>query len=136
MLSFVQEALWRGWENVVGRPDGPMNVRLIMQPAMAIILAIRAGLRDARDGEPPYLWTILSNRDRRRGLLRQGWKDVRNLFIVALALDSIYQVIVHSMIYPLELLLTATVLALMPYAAVRGLVTRVARRRHVRERAR
>jgi hypothetical protein len=129
MLSFVQEALVRGWENVIGRPDGPMNFRLIMQPAMALFLAVRAGLRDARDGQPPYLWTILSNRDRRRGLLRQGWKDVRNLFIVALALDSIYQVIVHSMIYPLELLLTATMLALVPYALLRGLVTRIARQR-------
>jgi hypothetical protein len=129
MLSFVQEALVRGWENVIGRPDGPMNFRLIMQPAMALFLAVRAGLRDARDGQPPYLWTILSNRDRRRELLRQGWKDVRNLFIVALALDSIYQVIVHSMIYPLELLLTATMLALVPYALLRGLVTRIARQR-------
>lgn len=129
MLSFVQEALVRGWENVVGRPDGPMSFRLIMQPAMAIFLAVRSGLRDARDGQPPFLWAVLSNRDRRPDLLRHGWKDVRNLFFMALALDAIYQVIVHSMIYPLELLLTATTLALVPYAAVRGLVTRVARRR-------
>lgn len=129
MLSFVQEALVRGWENVVGRPDGPMNFRLVMQPAMAIILAVRAGLRDAREGQPPFLWAILSNRDRRPRLLRHGWNDVRNLFFVALALDVIYQVVVHSMVYPLELLLTATVLALVPYAATRGLVTRVAARR-------
>lgn len=129
MLSFVQEALVRGWENVVGRPDGPMSFRLIMQPAMAIVLAVRSGLRDAREGQPPFLWTILSKRDRRPHLLRHGWNDVRNLFFVAIALDAIYQVIVHSMVYPLELLLTATVLALVPYFAVRGLVTRVARRR-------
>jgi hypothetical protein len=129
MLSFVQEALARGWENIVGRPDGPMNFRLIMQPAMAIFLAVRSGLRDAHRGEPPFLWTVLSNRSRRAELLRHAWKDVRNLFIVALLLDSIYQLILHRGIYPLELLLTATVLALVPYAVVRGLVTRVARRR-------
>jgi hypothetical protein len=61
--------------------------------------------------------------------MRQGWKDVGNVFLVALVLDSIYQVMVHSGIYALELLLTATILALVPYAIVRGLVTRLARRR-------
>jgi hypothetical protein len=129
MLSWVLEALVRGWENVLGRPDGPMSFRLVMQPAMAIFLAVRAGLQDARSGQPPFLWTVLSNRDRRTELLRHGWKDVRNLFLVALVLDAVYQVVVHSTIYPLELLVTATVLALVPYSAVRGLVTRIARRR-------
>jgi hypothetical protein len=124
----VEEALRRGWEDLVGRPGGPMSVRLILQPAVAIILAIRAGMRDARDGQPPFLWVVWSNQGRRRELIRQGWKDVRNVFILAIVLDSIYQVIVHSGIYALELLLTATILALVPYVIVRGLVTRLARR--------
>lgn len=105
-----------------------MSFRLILQPAVAIILAIRAGMRDARDGRPPFLWAVLSNRGLRRELIGQGWEDVRNVFILALVLDSIYQVIVHSAIYALELLLTATTLALVPYVIVRGLVTRIARR--------
>jgi hypothetical protein len=129
MFSFVQEALVRGWENIVGRSDGPFNLRLIMQPAMAIFLAVRAGLADARSGQPPFLWTILSDRNRRPELIRHGWRDVRNLFLVAAVLDAIYQIVVQSTIYPLELLLTATTLAFVPYTAVRGLVTRVARRR-------
>ena len=49
------------------------------------------------------------------------------VFIVALILDSIYQVIVHGGIFTLELLITATVLALVPYVVSRGLVTRIAR---------
>jgi len=124
----VEEALRRGWEDLIGRPDGPMGFRLILQPAVAIILAIRAGMRDARDGRPPFLWAVLSNQGLRRELIRQGWKDVRNVFIIALVLDSIYQVIVHSSIYALELLVTATILAFVPYVIVRGLVTRLARR--------
>jgi hypothetical protein len=75
------------------------------------------------------LWAVFSNPGQRHELLRQGWKDVGTVFIVALILDSIYQVIVHSGIYTLELLLTATILALVPYAMLRGLVTRLARRR-------
>jgi hypothetical protein len=125
----VEEALRRGWDNLIGRSDGPMTFRLIIQPAVAIIFAIRAGLRDARNGQRPFLWTVLSNTSRRRELLRQGWGDVGTVFIVALILDAIYQVIAHSAIYTLELLLAATILALVPYALLRGLVTRLARQR-------
>jgi hypothetical protein len=124
----VEEALRRGWENLIGRPDGPMNFRLLIQPAVAILFAIRAGLRDARNGQAPFLWAFFSNPGERHELLRQGWKDVGTVFIVALILDSIYQVIVHSGIYTLELLITATILAIVPYAMIRGLVTRLARR--------
>jgi hypothetical protein len=42
-------------------------------------------------------------------------------------LDSIYQVKVHAGIYALELLTTATFLAVVPYLLARGLVTRIAR---------
>ena len=125
----MEEALRRGWENLIGRSDGPMNFRLIIQPAVAILFAIRAGLRDAHNGQPPFLWTVLSNTRLRRELLRQGWGDVGTVFSVALILDAIYQVIIHSSIYTLELLLAATILALVPYALLRGLVTRLVRRR-------
>jgi hypothetical protein len=125
----VEEALRRGLENLIGRLGGPMSFRLILQPSVAIVFAIRAGLRDARNNQPPFLWTVFSNPDHRRELLHQGWKDVGTVFVVAVILDSIYQVIVHSGIYALELLSVATMLALVPYALVRGLVTRLARRR-------
>jgi hypothetical protein len=131
----VGNAIVRGFENLVARSDGPMSFRLILQPAVAILLALRAGMRDAREGRPPFLWAVLSDQSCRRELMRQGWKDVGNVFLVALVLDSIYQVMVHSGIYALELLLTATILALVPYVIVRGLVTRLARRRSAVSRA-
>lgn len=128
-------AIVRGLENIVGRSNGPMSFRLILQPTVAILLALRAGMNDAREGRPPFLWAVLSDPNCRRELLRQGWKEIRNVFLVALALDSIYQVLVHSGIYALELLFAATILALVPYAIVRGLVTRLARRRSALSRA-
>lgn len=117
------EALRRGWEDLIGRSDGLMTFRLIMQPAMAALFAIRAGLRDAREGQPPYLWAFYANPGRRRELWRQARNDVGNVFILALVLDAIYQVVEHAGIYALELLLTAAILALVPYVIVRGLVT-------------
>lgn len=68
----------------------------------------------ARAGRPPFLWTVFSNPGFRHELLRQARNDVGNAFIVTLVLDSIDQVIVHSRINAFELLLTATILALLP----------------------
>ena len=108
-----------------------MSIRLIIQPVVAIVFGIVAGKRDVRDGRPPFLFlsALFVDSSHRSELLRQAWKDVGKVFIVAVILDSIYQVIVHAAIYTLELLITATILAIVPYALVRGLVTYVARRR-------
>src|SRR6478752_5282756 len=122
------EALARGWENLIGRWDGPMSFRILMQPAMAILFAVRAGWRDARLGKPSILCDLFSDPITRQERFRQVWKDVGTVFIVALVLDSIYQVIVQRGIFALELLLTATVLALVPYVVARGLFTMIAKR--------
>ena len=41
-------------------------------------------------------------------------------FLLAIALDCIYQLMTVRFVYPLELLFTATLLALVPYALLRG----------------
>jgi hypothetical protein len=123
----MNEMLQRVWDNLIGRTSGPMNFRLIIQPAVAIFIAIRAGLNDAREGRPAFFWAALSNRAYRPELLRQGWKDVGKVFILAIVLDSIYQLIVHRGVYVLELLITAAILAIVPYVLVRGPVNRIAR---------
>jgi hypothetical protein len=60
-------------------------------------------------------------------LLHEGWRGARTPFVVAIALDSIYQIIEVRFIYPLELLFTATLLAVVPYALLRGPFNRLAR---------
>jgi hypothetical protein len=52
------ESLAQLWENLIGRASGPMNLRLLLQPAVAAFFGIRAGLRDAREGRKPYGWTL------------------------------------------------------------------------------
>src|SRR5215831_11383186 len=76
---------------------------------------------------PPFLSTLLRNPAHRRELLRQGWKDVGKVFLLAAILDVIYQLIVHREVYLLELLLTAVTLAVVPYVLLRGPVSRIAR---------
>jgi hypothetical protein len=40
------EIFKRLWENLIGRSAGPLNFRLLIQPTVAILIAIRAGLND------------------------------------------------------------------------------------------
>ncbi|HEY7337895.1 MAG TPA: hypothetical protein VH639_23585 [Bryobacteraceae bacterium] len=122
----MDELLTRVWENLIGRLTGPMNFRLIVQPAVATILAVRAGLRDARQARPPFFWAVLFDPGHRRELLRQGWKDIGKVFIVAAILDTIYQLSVHGGVYIGELLITAVILAVVPYIMIRGPVSRIA----------
>ena len=61
----MTDAIARFWPDLVGRLSGPMAFRFILQPAMATLFAIRAGLTDAREGRPFYLWTILTTRGAR-----------------------------------------------------------------------
>jgi hypothetical protein len=122
----MDEILTRFIENMGARVTGPMKLRLIMQPLMASIFAIRSGLADARAGKPPYLWSLFTDAESRREMLRDGWKSVGKVFVIALILDAIYQLITVRFIYPLETLVTALLLAIVPYLILRGLVSRLA----------
>lgn len=128
----MDDLLNRLWETFVGhiiaRIVGPLKFRLVMQPLMAIALAVHAGLRDAREGRPPYFWALFTDRNNRRHLLHEGWRDVRRLFIFAIIVDFIYQIIVLHWVYLRQSLIVAAVLALMPYLLIRGPVNRIARR--------
>jgi hypothetical protein len=123
------EDVWlRFAENMVNRVSGPMKFRLILQPTMAAIFAIRSGLKDARAGKPPYFWTITADATARAELLRDGWKSVGKVFVLALALDVVYQCIELRFVYPGEAVIVAFLLAIVPYLILRGLVTRLVSR--------
>ena len=126
-MSILLEMIGRGWENLLARPNGPLSLRFYVQPTMASLLALRAGIQDARQGRQGYLWAILTRPERRLQLLHEGWRGAMTPFLLAIALDCIYQLMTVRFVYPLELLFTATLLALVPYALLRGPFNRLAR---------
>ncbi len=113
------------WAEFIDRFDGPMHVRLFVQPLMASLLAIRDGRHDARAGRTAYLWTLLTDGAQRRYLLGHGWQGISKVFVLAVVLDFIYQYMVWHELRPLQALLTAGVLAVLPYVVLRGLVNRL-----------
>lgn len=123
----MDELLTRVWDNLVGRIGGAMSFRLILQPAVAIFFAIRDGRKDAREGRPPYFWTIFSDPAQRSALLHEGWKAVAKVFVMAVVIDVVYQYVVFRWFYPGEALIVAFILAFVPYLLIRGPVNRIAR---------
>jgi hypothetical protein len=129
-VSEIQEILSRFWDQLIARESGPLAFRLVLQPIMATLLAIRDGLKDVRAGRPLYTWTLLNDPAHRAGYLREGLKRVSRVIIFALVMDAIYQFIVLHRFYPGEALIIAFVVAVLPYLLIRGPVTRLARHWH------
>jgi hypothetical protein len=115
------------WAEITARPSGPFAFRFYFQPLMAAVLAVRDGVKDARHGRPPYLETLFKEKSQRRSLMREAWAAVGKVFILAIVLDLIYQVVVIRAVRPLEGLFIAILLAIVPYALLRGPVNRIAR---------
>ena len=124
----MRDMLMRALMDVTDRVGGPMTFRIVLQPLMAALLAFRAGLKDAQQGRPPYFWTILTDPSLRADLLREGWKSVARVFVLAIVMDVIYQLIVLGWVYPFELILVAILLAVIPYLLIRGPVNRIVSR--------
>jgi len=108
-----QELFTRLWEHAEARVSGPMRVRLIVQPAVAMILAARAAVHDLAPDHAPS----------RRSL----WQRVGLAWSLACGIDCIFQIAVFQRLFPGEAMIVASLLALLPYTLVLGVVTRFAR---------
>jgi hypothetical protein len=115
-------------DQISDRVSGPMKFRIVLQPIMATLLAIRSGLKDAKSGASPYFWSLISTPGHRVEMIKDGWKSVGRLFFLAVGLDVIYQIIVQPSIHLRAAILVAIVLAIVPYLILRGIVTRIASR--------
>ena len=122
----LQDFFGRHWEMLTGRLQGPLTFRFVLQPLTGVILATRVAFRDVREGRPPYFfWPVFTDPVLRPELLRTAWKDVGKVFMVAFALDVVYELIVYRWIYPGQALIVAVVLGIIPYLLVRGPLTRI-----------
>jgi hypothetical protein len=119
--------LSRGVEQLLGRASGPLHLRLVIMPTVVTILAIRAGLKDAREGQPPFVWGIVVYPAERRRRFLAGWKDITKIFIVAIVLDTAYQLMVLRAFYVVQTLIVAVACAIVPYVLFRGPTTCLAR---------
>ena len=59
------------------------------------------------------------DRAQRSASLQEGVATIGKIFLVAIALDAIYQIIEFNAFYPTEALIIAALLAFIPYLIVR-----------------
>jgi hypothetical protein len=125
----MSDVLSRIFENLIARTEGPLHFRVVLQPVMAMVFAFIDGRKDARAGKAPYFWSLVTDPEHRNEMAKDGWKSIGKVFILAVVLDAVYQYIVQRFIYPGEVIIVSFLLAILPYLILRGLVTRLLRKK-------
>jgi hypothetical protein len=115
--------------DMLARLHGPGRLRFILQPTVAILLGIRDGRKDAREGMPPFLWSLIFHKELRPRLLKEMLTSVRNIVSVAILLDLISQYLIFHMIRPGAALVLGPVLIAAPYSLTRAWTNRFSRPR-------
>lgn len=116
----------RFWADIADRLHGPMTFRFFLQPTMAFIAALPDGIRDAR-GHQAFFWTRPDDPTVKHGRLRQSLISLARVTLLGISMDIIYQIRVFDRFYPVEALMMAILLAVIPYFIFRPIVERVAR---------
>jgi hypothetical protein len=120
------------FEGLEARLSGPGKGRFILQPLMSTALGVRDGIRDAKEGKPPYLIRVLSSNEPAFDVVKIGLKSITIPLSLGVILDLILQKIIFNAMYLLPALFAGTVLVAFPYSVARALSNRVARRWLVR----
>jgi hypothetical protein len=121
----MQEFVQQGWDRVLARLVGPMHVRLLLQPLIAILLGIRDGVRDARAGAPPYLLALITEKEQRRERIASLWKSLRVGLPLAILLDAVVQYLLFRSIRIAGAIFVGTLLMALPYCLARGFTNRI-----------
>jgi undecaprenyl pyrophosphate phosphatase UppP len=124
------------WDSIVnditgrGLLGGSFQIRLILQPLLAMVLGARAGIKDAKRGELPFFHALLQERDRRGDLLLTAVRDAIIPLVVALVLDSILQQMINHHIRPVAALIVGGLLVFLPFLIVRAVANQIWRHGH------
>jgi hypothetical protein len=119
-MDTIWNALTSGLDQLLGRLSGPLNFRLFVMPTVVTVLALRAVRKDFREGRPAFLGLLIKDPVERARLFRSALHDIGRIVIVAVVLDTVYQVMVFRWVYPGQVLIVAVVCAVVPYVLVRG----------------
>ncbi len=87
----LHKFLVRIWVNPIERPLGPLAFRFMLQPVMSAALAVRDGVRAARQGTPPYLWSIIFCGNR-AAQISKFLHATSTIILLAVILDVAYQI--------------------------------------------
>ena len=125
--GWSSEVNQRFWADIFAREHGPMTFRFYLQPLMAAIAALHDGTRDTRFGHKSFFWTAALDPTKHGGRLREGLTSTARIVLLGLSMDVIYQHKVLHTFYPVEAVMMAVLLAVVPYFVFRWIVEGVSR---------
>jgi hypothetical protein len=120
------------WGSVWRDLSGEGRLRLIVQPAVAIALGIRLGVRDAKGGAAPFVRRLIASNHQRWRILGHSIRYAWMPLLLALAMDCVLQRLTLGRIRPLAAVVVGVLLVWLPFAIARGAANRIWRRTHPR----
>jgi hypothetical protein len=119
------------FEGIVRDLGGKGQFRLFLQPAMALLLGVRLGLADAKEGKDPFLFRLFRTSQRPWKLLQESLWDAVIPLGIAIAIDSVLQYMSLGFVRPIAAVFVAGLLVWLPFSLSRGLTNRWWTRSHV-----
>lgn len=118
------------WHGIAETLSGRGQMRLILQPTIAIIIGVRMGITDAKLGESPFILRLATAQDRRQ-VARDAFRKILVPFCVAMVLDDVLQYLTLGYVRPLAGIIVGLMLIFVPFAISRALSDRIYRHRHL-----
>jgi hypothetical protein len=121
------------FDNIAARITGPLSLRFIIQPIIAIILAVRDGRIDAKAGTPPFVYDLVFDPSHRSERLLNALHAILIPVIIGTVADGIAQYMIFQHVRPIPAILVGALVIGIPYALVRGLINRIFSNRYRRK---
>jgi hypothetical protein len=116
-------------EGITARVAGPMSLRFVFQPLVGLMLGVRDGLRDAKAGEPPFIFDLIINRENRRTKLASLFTSLSKTIIIAIVLDLISQYLIFGQVRISGAIVVAVIILIVPYSLARAITNKVVTKR-------
>lgn len=119
------------WEGIApdltcrGMFGGRFQLRVIVQGLVAMLLGIRFGLRDAKQGKSPFVASIAEAKGSRWSILKQGLRDAIVPLCVAFVIDGILQRLILGRVRSLAAIAVGSLLVFLPFVILRGISNRL-----------
>ena len=118
------------WQGIMETARGRGQLRLILQPIMAIVLGVRLGIADAKAGDDPFVLRLFITGQRRAQIAKDALMDVIVPFALAVVIDGVLQYLALGRVRPLAAVVVGAVLIWVPFSIARAFTNRIYRRSH------
>ncbi len=118
------------WQGILEVAHGRGQLRLIMQPMIALLIGARLGVFDAKHGKDPFVMRLFVTGRHRWQLAKESLNQVLIPFLVAIVFDGVLQYVTLGRVRPMASVIVGVVLIFIPFMAARALANRIYTHRH------